>query len=149
MKRTVSVLLFVVLAGAAFGAAEPQAIYLGGTSKVAAGSSGSFDTTNADQLTFESAGGKVVIPYRLIDSFESSTKLAHHLGALPFVAVTLVAPLHRRHYLRISYRDEQSVMQVAIFEIAKEVPRTIVAILEVRAPKQCKTPSTCALQRRD
>ena len=148
MKRMV-VIAALMWATAAFAATEPQVIYLGGTSKVVAGSSGAFDATNAEQLMFDSSGGKLAIPYRSVVSFESSTKLAHHMGALPLVAVGLVAPLHRRHYLRITYRDEQQVMQVAIFELGKNVPRTIVPILEARGPKQCNTPYTCALQRRD
>jgi hypothetical protein len=146
MKRRPFILAVVLLATAAF-AAEPQAVYLGGTSKLAAGSAGQFDTTGADQLVFETSGGKLAIPYGRIQSFESNSKLAHHLGVLPVAAVVLVAPLHRKHFLKISYRDDANVAQVAIFEVAKHVPRTIMPILEARAPKQCNTPYTCAVRR--
>ncbi len=74
--------------------------------------------------------------WRLI--LEYSQQVARHLGVLPAIAVGLVKRRQRRHFLRISYHDESSTAQVAIFEVSKETPHTLLAILEVRAPQGCK-----------
>jgi hypothetical protein len=89
-------------------------------------------------LKFDYAGGKLVIPFVAIDSFEYSQQVARHLGVLPAIAVGLVKRRQRRHFLRITYHDESSAAQVAIFEVSKEMPRTLLAILEVRAPQGCR-----------
>jgi hypothetical protein len=40
--------------------------------------------------------------------------------------------------LRIAYRDEDHAPQVAIFEVPKKMPRTLLAVLQQRAPQGCK-----------
>jgi hypothetical protein len=65
--------------------------------------------------------------------------VARHLGVLPAIAVGLVKKRQRRHYFRISYRDENGVVQVVVFEVPKNMPRTLLPILQTRAPQGCKT----------
>jgi len=123
------------------GAVEREQVkYLGGTvADLQAGLVGRLDTTSGTMLTYEYAGNKLVIPYAKIDSFEYSVDDARHLGVLPAIAVAPVRKRQRRHFFRISYHDESNVSQVVIFEVPKRMPRTLLAVLQVRAPQGCKS----------
>lgn len=126
---------------AAAGATEIENVkYVGGTEKVLLeGAPGRLDTSSAHSLVFESSGKKLEIPYAEMESFAFSEEVAHHLGVLPAIAVALVRKRERRHFVRIVYRDEQSVTQVVVFEVPKRTPQILLAILQARAPLGCKT----------
>jgi hypothetical protein len=140
MKRMAWVVAVLMLATAAF-AADPQAIYLGGTSKLAAGTAGNFDTTQTDNLVFEGAGGKLTIPYKLVEFSRQDSHLAHRMGVLPLVAIALVAPLHKRYYVRITYHDESNVAQFANFEVSRAGQDALVSVIEARRVKKPYSPS--------
>jgi hypothetical protein len=76
----------------------------------------------------------LLIPYADIQSFEYSTKVTRHLGFMPAIAVGLVKMRRHRHYFRISYRGADVGSQVAVFEVPKQMPRTLRAVLQARAP---------------
>jgi hypothetical protein len=137
--REILVLFLLVLIPTGTPAVEgSQVLYVGGTAeRLPQGLLGRLDTTSEVALNFDYAGGKLVIPFVAIDSFEYSQQVARHLGVLPAIAVGLVKRRQRRHFLRISYHDESSAAQVAIFEVSKETPPTLLAILEVRSPQGC------------
>jgi len=112
--------------------------YVGGTvASLKDGDRGKLDTNSLTDLVFESSTGRLVIAFAKIDSYEHS-QVAHHLGVLPAVAVGLVKKRQRKHFLRIAYHDENNTPQVAIFEVPKKVPLTLMAILQQRAPQGCK-----------
>ena len=126
-----------------------QVMYVGGTVvALNAGVSGKLDASSPTALRFDSSAGKLAIPFERIDSYEYSQQVAHHLGVLPAIAVGLVKKRQRRHFFRISWHDENSTQQVAIFEVSKEMPRTLLAILQARAPQGCKPGPTakCGVQ---
>jgi hypothetical protein len=85
-----------------------------------------------------SSSVRLAIPYASIDSYEHSQQVAHHLGVLPAIAVSLVKKRQRKHFLRIAYHDESKTPQVAIFEVPKKMPLTLLAILQQRAPQGWK-----------
>jgi hypothetical protein len=76
---------------------------------------------------------KLTIPYSSIESSNYSQELARHMGFLPTVAVCLLKVRQHRHFFRISYHDEHSVEQVAIFEVPKHMPRTLSAVFDTRS----------------
>jgi hypothetical protein len=131
-------------------AVENSAVqYSGGTiSNLKESSLGKLDTSSPTELAFEHPGGRLVIPYAKIVSFECSQQVARHLGVLPGIAVGLVKKRQRRHFLRVTYRDDQDREQVAIFEVPKQMPRTLLPILQVRAPQGCypRTPAACRVE---
>jgi hypothetical protein len=141
MKRLIAVcLLILVLMPLPTPAVEgDQVMYIGGTVGVLnKGVVGNLDTTSQTALNFESPGGKLVIPFQEIDSYEYFQQVARHLGVLPAIAVGLVKRRQRRHFFRISYHDGSKAEQVAIFEVSKEMPRILLAILQGRAPQGCR-----------
>lgn len=116
-----------------------EVAYVGGTvPAVKEGTVGRLNTALETALEFEYSAGKVSIPFAKIDSFEYTEKRARHLGVLATIAVGLVKHLQRRHFFRISYHDEDNTPQVAVFEVPKQMPQTLLAVLQTRAPQGCK-----------
>jgi hypothetical protein len=126
-----------------------QAMYVGGTvAALKEGVSGKLDTSSQALLSFDYSGSKLAIPFERIDSYECSQRVARHLGVLPAIAVGLVKRRQRKHFFRISWRDESNSLQVAIFEVSKDMPYSLLAILQARAPQGCKpwTAARCDVQ---
>jgi hypothetical protein len=142
MNKLAGFFCFLILAVPALAVEGNQVIYVGGSATgVVAGTLGNLDMTTENVLIFQSAAsqsaaGKIEIPYAAIQSFEYSTEVSHHLGVMPAIAVGLVKKRQRRHFFRISYRDQKGVAQVAVFEVPKGMPRTLKAILQDRSPHQ-------------
>jgi hypothetical protein len=138
MKRFAAFWLLLAISMPAAAVEDGQVMYVGGTvAALKEGALGRLNTTSKTALEFESAGSTLAIPYAKIDSFEYSQKVARHLGVLPAIAVGLVKKRQRRHFFQINYRDDNSVSQVAIFEVAKRMPPSLLAILQTRAPQGC------------
>jgi len=139
MKRILALCLLLAMAPSVPAVEDGQVLYIGGTiAALKEGALGRLDTSSQTIFTFESSGSKLAIPFDKIDSYEYSQQLARHLGVLPAVAVGLVRRRQRKHFLRISYHDEANAPQVAIFELPKQMPRSLLAILQLRAPQGCK-----------
>jgi hypothetical protein len=139
MKKLITFCLLLTLALPMAAVEDDQVMYAGGTAPaLRAGVVGRLDTTSEKSLTFEYSGAKLLIPYADIQSFEYSTEVTRHLGVMPAIAVGLVKMRRHRHYFRISYRGADAVPQVAVFEVPKQMPRTLRAVLQARAPQSCK-----------
>jgi len=130
----------LLLSLSAYGLDEGHARYVGGTVPgTPAGVVGRLDTTSLTALTFEYAGNKVEIPYASIESYEYSKEVTRHLGVLPAIAVGMIKMRRHSHFFSISYRSESGApAQVVVFEVPKNMPRTLEAILQTRAPGKCK-----------
>jgi hypothetical protein len=144
MKRFPQFCFLLLLSLSAFALDEGHVRYVGGTvPSVTAGVIGRLDTTSATALTFEHAGNKVEIPYASIESYEYSKDVTRHLGVLPAIAVGLVKMRRHSHYFSISYRTETGgPAQIVVLEVPKDMPRTLRAILNTRAPGTCRCHST-------
>jgi hypothetical protein len=118
---------------------DGQVLYAGGTvPTLQTGTLGRIDATSQTALSFEYAGNKLAIPYATIDSFAYSEQVARHLGVLPAMAVGLVKRRQRKHFIQIDYRDENNLKHVAVFEVSKHMPETLMAVLQARSPQGCK-----------
>lgn len=116
-----------------------QVAYVGGTVPVLKeGVVGRLDMVSETSLRFEYSGTALAIPYAKIESFEYSQEVAHHLGVLPAVAIGLLKRRERKHFFRITFRDESHLSQVIIFEVSKQMPPTLLAVLRTRAPQVCR-----------
>jgi len=125
--------------------------YIGGTAAgMSVGVVGSLDTTSETSLIFQYAGNKIVIPYASIESFDHTEEVTRHLGVLPAIVVDLVKARQRRHFFRISYRAPNAgpndLVQVAVFEVPKRLPRPLQAVLNARAPHTDKSCKPCGGQ---
>ena len=140
MTKTLAALcLLLTFSHPALAVDDGDVLYVGGTvPSLKAGSLGKFDTRSQAELIFVSSSATLVIPFASLDSYEYSQRVAHHLGVLPAIAVGLVKKRQRKHFLRIAYHDESKTPEVAIFEVPKNMPLTLLAILQERAPQGCK-----------
>jgi hypothetical protein len=139
MKRVLALVLLFAMTAPVFAIEDGEVTYTGGTVvSLKEGTTGKFDTTSQSALTFESSGSKVAIPYERVQSYQYSRVLARHYGALATIAIVLVKYRQRRHFVRINYLDDSGTAQVAIFEIPKTMPQTLMAVLQTRAPQGCK-----------
>ncbi len=149
MRKILGLFLLLLTPLTASAVEGGQVMYVGGTvGALKEGVTGKLDTSSQMVLNFDYSGGRLVIPFEMVDSYEYSQRVARHLGVLPAIAVGLVKRRQRRHFFRISYHDESKAPQVAIFEVSKEMPHTLLAILRVRAPQGCKprTNAKCGVQ---
>jgi hypothetical protein len=77
----------------------------------------------------------VEIPYASIESYEYAKEVTRHLGVVPAVAVGLVKMWRHSHYFSIAYRIETGgTAQIVVFEVPKDMPRTLQAVRQTRAP---------------
>jgi hypothetical protein len=138
MKNFVAFCLLLSLTLPALAVEDGQVMYVGGTAPgLNASIIGRLDTTSDTSLIFESSGSKLAIPYDAIQSFGYLKEVTRHLGVLPAIGVGLVRMRRHRHFFRITYRDSGNVAQVAIFEVPKQMPRTLQAVLQARSPQGC------------
>jgi hypothetical protein len=144
LKKMIVLAAFLTISLAAVAVDTGQVAYVGGTvPALKEGTAGRLDTSLDTALQFEYSGGKVSIPFVKIDSFEYTEKRARQLGVLPTIAIGLFKHLQRRHFFRIAYHDEDNAPQVAVFEVPKQMPQTLLAVLQTRAPQGCKVPVRC------
>ncbi|MBI3476161.1 MAG: hypothetical protein HY010_10540 [Acidobacteria bacterium] len=143
MKRLgLSLLLMLTLLLPAVAVENDQVMYAGGTVReVKAGAIGRLDTTLETALIFEHPGGKLLVRYSDIESFAYDKEVTRHLGVLPAIAIGMLKMRQHSHFFRISYRDDKGD-QVAVFEVSKQMPRVLQAVLASRSPSACK-PNKC------
>jgi len=137
-------------------AQAPKAVYYGGTAGLAVNTEGSFDTASPTALQFnyrrpDGAVGQLAMTYDAIRGVEPHTEQVHHLGALPFIAISLVAHPLERHLIIINYADANGLAQVAVFEVAKRDQAVLVSVVNARSPRGCsadRAPCTRTLVKR-
>jgi hypothetical protein len=137
LRKIVATLLAITFAVPAFAVEGAEVQYIGGTVSIAQGLVGRLDTTNEKELKFIAPGSTLSIEYAKIDSYQYTEEVAHHLGVVPTLALVMVKYRQRRHYFRISYRDDKDVAQSVVLEVPKEMPKAVSAVLEARVPKAC------------
>lgn len=120
-----------------------QVLYVGGTANtIKDGTVGRLDTASESALTFVAGGDRLLIPYAKVESYEYSQDVARHLGVLPAIGAGLIRKRQRKHFFRIAYRDTADVVQVVVFEVPKHMPRSLLAVLQTRAPGGCRQSNT-------
>ena len=115
-----------------------QVEYIGGSvSTPTPGTIGRLDMGNDKEFRFIGGTATISIAYDKIDSYKYTEDLAHHMGVLPTVAIVMFKYRQRRHYFRISYRDENDRPQSIVLEVPKTMPKAVSAVLETRVPNAC------------
>jgi len=129
----VSVALATFLSGAVLAVGRDKAMYVRGTlSAIKEKSEGRFNTQPERELAF-SAGkrGSVAIPYAAIASleFEQKERVVVGFGLFPLVSKR---PFY---YLTITYSDPEGKEQSGVFELGRDIVRTMLEMLEARSGK--------------
>jgi hypothetical protein len=141
MKQIISAGLCLVLVIEANAAVRGErAMYVGGTVKtIKQGAQGTLDLDSKYQMAFETKEGEITIKYADIKSMEFGQKVGRRVGLTVALAATtmglaalpVLLSKKRKHYLTINYGDE-----VVVLELAKDIVRTAVPIIEARAGKK-------------
>ena len=148
MKRSLSLILivsFLWTPQAAAAVRGKSARYVGGTIPIFKEAvDGTWDMSEkAVVFTAVKNGGTVSIPYDKIETLEYGQKVGRRLGAATAGAI-IVSPVFllflfskkRKHFLSISYLDEEGKKQGGVFELAKGIVKQSLTSLETKSGKK-------------
>ncbi len=128
-------LLFTSVAFAGLGSNKAQ--YVGGTvNSIKEGTEGYTSAKAETVYTFTYKGGHLTIPYDQVDSLEYGQKSGRRLGVAIAVTPLALFSKKRKHFLTISWKDENDKQQAAVFELGKDIVRTELATLEARTGRK-------------
>jgi len=139
MKKSFSILIAVLLLlEVAFaGLGSEKTMYIGGTvNTIKDQTEGTSSAKDEKVFVFTYAGGKLEIPYDQVDSLEYGQKAGRRVGAAILVSPYLLFSKKRRHYLTISWKDDNDKQQAAVFELGKNIVRVTLATLEARTGRK-------------
>ncbi len=139
MKKTLALFLLVALiAPFAFaGLGSKKAMYVGGTvTSIREGTEGTPSTDNDKAYEFTYAGGKLVIPYDRVDSIEYGQKAGRRVGVAIAISPFALLSKKRKHFLTISWKDDDDKQQAAVLELGKDIVRVELATLEARTGRK-------------
>jgi hypothetical protein len=148
LKRSLSLVLIIsflwtpLVAAAVRGKA---ARYVGGTVSIYKEAiDGTWELAEkAAVFTAEKNGGTLSIPYDKIESLEFGQKVGRRLGAATAGAI-IVSPVFllllfskkRKHFVSITFVDEEDKKQGAVFELAKGIVKQSLSTLESKSGKK-------------
>jgi hypothetical protein len=133
-----AILAVMVLAQFGFaGLGSKKAAYVGGTvNSIKEGTEGDSSATDAKVFTFTYAGGKLSIPYDQVDAIEYGQKAGRRVGVAIAISPIALLSKKRRHFLTVSWKDEDNKQQAAVFELGKDIVRTELVTLEARTGRK-------------
>lgn len=132
MNRTFSIVLIVCFCcGALWAGVDSQkTMYVGGTvSSIKEQTEGVSSTSDEKIFVFDYGTGKLQIPYDQIESLEYGQKVGRRGGVVSRWMITK----KRKHFLTISFKDENGQQQGAVLELGKDIVRVTLTALEARS----------------
>ena len=118
-----------------------KAMYVGGTvASVKERTEGVPSTTDEKVFVFAFKDGdkesKLTVPYDRINNLEYGQKAGRRLGLALTVSPWLLLSKKRKHFLTVGYQDGNDKQQAAVFELGKDIVRTMLASMEARTGKK-------------
>lgn len=95
-------------------------------------SSGEIDATNRYSFRFISDELEVAVPWDKINLLEYGQKIRKRIGLTLFVSPLFWLTKTKKHFLTISFQDEDGQQQVLLFQIHKSDVRVALATLQAR-----------------
>jgi hypothetical protein len=139
MKRIISFFLVVLfLTSFIFaGVGSKDAVYVGGTvSSIKEGTEGKISSSDEKAYSFTSKNGSFSIPYDRVEALEYGQKAGRRLGLALTISPWLLLSKKRKHFLTISWKDENDKDQAAVLELGKDIIRVQLATLEARTGRK-------------
>ncbi len=93
---------------------------------------GSVSALDSESFVFQHPAGALEIPYGQFNALEYGQKSTRRLGLAIVVSPLFLLTKRRRHFLTLSYVDDDGRQQAAVFELGKKIVRTTLAGLEAR-----------------
>ncbi|MGH9787827.1 MAG: hypothetical protein ACRD4U_03880 [Candidatus Acidiferrales bacterium] len=115
-----------------------DAMYVGGTiSSIPENTKGKFDLSDPSAARFGPKKGEpLAIPYERVTAIEYGQKAGRRVGAALVVSPLFLFSKKRKHYVTISFTDENGQGQAAVFELSKGVVHEVVSTFETRSGKK-------------
>lgn len=153
MKKPISLIVMIlfVFNSIAFGVDSKKAEYIGGTAPDFKGAkknvAGTLSLDDETELRFthkfNNTNGTFAVPYDKIIDLEYGHKTGRRVGAAVATAI-LISPVglfllfskKRKHFLTVGYHDEDGKEQVAVFELGKDIVKTVLPTIEARSGKK-------------
>ena len=112
--------------------------YVGGTvTGMPENAEGQLDLARDDAAVFTAKSGQTVsIMYKNVESLEYGQKAGRRVGVALAVSPLFLFSKKRKHFLSISFSDEQGRKQGAVFELAKGAVRDTLTTFETRSGKK-------------
>ncbi|MEW6129661.1 MAG: hypothetical protein AB1757_21655 [Acidobacteriota bacterium] len=138
MRKVISIyVIFAVLCSPALVLDSKKTGYVGGTiAGLKEGTEGKSSALDENNFVFEHKNGKLLIPYKDVEELEYGQKAGRRVAVAILVSPLAIFSKKRKHYLTISYKNEAGKGQAAVFELGKDVIRTMLSSLEARTGKQ-------------
>jgi hypothetical protein len=140
----VAVLLFHSFAFAGLDSKKAQ--YVGGTLiQVKEGVEGKLDASDSTHLVFSpDKGGNYSLRYDTVTDLAYGQHAGRRVGATVALGVTTMGigalPIlfskKRRHYLTINFKNDEGKDQAVVFELGKDLTRSMLATLQARTGKK-------------
>jgi len=118
------------------GLGSSKAMYVGGTTKGIAERTEGTSSLTDEGFVFAHKAGKLTIPYTQVNALEYGQKAGRRVGMAIAISPLLLFSKKRKHYLTISYLDEQKQQQAAVFELGKDAIKPTLAGLEGKTGKK-------------
>ena len=137
-KALITVLLVSLVVPELFaGLGSKKAQYVGGTmTEIKDGTEGTTSTRDNKVYTFSYEGKSLSIPYDQVDSLEYGQKAGRRVGVAIAITPFALFSKKRKHFLTISWKDDNDMQQAAVFELGKDIVRTELATLEARTGRK-------------
>ena len=141
MKRTLASALVVAFIAPhlVYAVGSKEAEYIGGTVPgLTENMEGTFSTADESKAVFsvkKRPNPIVEIPYDRVVSLEYGQKAGRRVAVAVLVSPFALFSKKRKHYLTITYNDENGKEQAGVFELGKDIVRTTLTVLQVRTGK--------------
>ncbi len=139
MKKMIAAFLaFTLLSPALFGGVgSHNADYVGGTvSSIKAGTEGKVSSDDEKVYVFTYKEGDLKIPYDRVEALEYGQKAGRRLGLALTISPWLLLSKKRKHFLTISWKDDNDKDQAAVLELGKDIVRVQLATLQARSGRK-------------
>ena len=125
---------------AAAGLDSKKTAYIGGTLTIKEGTEGISLAPDEKNRTFtykeNKKENKLAIPYDKITSLEYGQKAGRRVAVAILVSPLALFSNKRMHYLTIGFIDDAGKPQAGVFELGKDMVRTMLASIEARSGKK-------------
>ena len=115
------------------GTAGGRVEYVGGTlPRMPARTEGALHTADPETLLFQTKSTQLQVPYERINLLEYGQQAGRRVALAVVISPLLLLSKARKHFLTISYTDEQDRQQAMVFQVHKSDVRAVLASLEAR-----------------
>jgi hypothetical protein len=137
-KVAAGFLVLTLLAPSSFASVgSHNAEYVGGTvAAVKAGTEGKVSTEDQKLYVFTYKEGILKIPYDRVEGLEYGQKAGRRVGLAIAISPWLLLSKKRKHFLTISWKDDDDKDQAAVFELGKDIVRVQLATIQARTGRK-------------